>query len=572
MSMDSDADFSPDEEEEAKDYESHEHQPRQTTKIDYPEFEAPWSEGSSRGDDVADQEDRASQKRRASAAAVEPILKRHKGLFNNNYLDLLNEDIAEAANQVALGAEENLPPSQIGLTFWSPFEKKLFFEALTKLGKDEICGIAGRIRTKSEIEVRQYLTLVQDAVERRQQDGDEGLEYSMEMADHPAAVEISQPCCHALEEAADALSFRQERHEEIVEQKRWGECWNITPELARRIEGDHGITKDPIFASQHGLGFTEALRIKNFLQLSERMFMNASCAENNWQFVSEEPPTIRATALQDFHSLLVSITKKVVLTTLFLAESRIRAKRKVAPSARGLVRRKDVEAAIASLGMKQTRNEFWTTCARRLRLEVWNDELGPQDESSDESDGQPMSYDEVEKILRQEYNAPGPTDANGQHYPAGTISGNVESSESEDDDDNTVPKESDSESSIDPDAAEYEVNEEAKEVLRYSAYDFPETHRTREALRHRIRNEREQEAYADAKDARASWEAELEMWRLLQRQPPEPLLKPAPIDRGRRGVKGVENIYDVGRQWRQRLTFQSEWEMLGKSEMSSKKP
>ncbi|KAF9881357.1 DNA-binding protein [Colletotrichum karsti] len=568
--MDPNADFSLDEV-EARSYESHEDQLFQTTEVEFAEIGAPRSEELPDDDEAPDQDGRSSQKRRASAVAVEPVLKRHKGLFNNNYLDLLNEDIAEAANQIALGAEEDLPPSQLGLTFWTPFEKKLFFEALSKLGQDDICGIAGRIRTKSEIEVRQYLALLQDAVESREQDGNQGLEYSMEMENHPAAVEISLPCCHALEEAADALSFRQERHEEIVEQRRWGECWNITTELARRMEGGRGATKEPKFASQHGLGFTEVLRVKNFLQLSERIFMNASYAENNWQFVSEEPPTIRATALQDFHSLLVSVTKKVVLTTLFLAESRIRAKRKVAPSARGLVRRKDVEAAIASLGMEHSRNDFWTNCARRLRLEVWDDESESQVESTDVDEEQPLSYDEVEKVLRQKPNMTGPADTNGNLFTSGSIPRDAESSESEEDNDESASEQSDSESSVIMDEAEHEVNEEAKEVLKYSAYDFPETHRTREALRHRIRNEREQEAYADAEDARISCEAELEMWRLLQRQPPEPLVKPAPIERGRRGMKDVEDIYDVGRQWRQRLQFHSEWEMYGTSAVSAKK-
>ncbi|KAF4903901.1 RNA polymerase I-specific transcription initiation factor rrn5 [Colletotrichum fructicola] len=567
MSMDPDADFSPDEAGTGP----HEDIPLESTEVDL--LGAEVLRGSSDDDVASVNRGRSSQKRRASGTAVEPILKRHKGLFNNAYLDLLNADIADAVNQIEGGTEEELPPSQIGMTFWTPFEKKLFFEALARLGKDDLQGIAQRIRTKSEIEVRQYIALLQDAVERREREQDHRLEYLAELADYPAAVEISQPCCHALDEAADALSFRQERHEELAEQKKWGECWNITPELARRIEGGRGLKKDPDFANHHGLEFTELLRVKEFLRLPEEIFMNAPHAENNWQFVSEEPPSIRATALQDFHSLLASTTKKIVLTTLFMAESRIRAKRKVDPTVRGLVRRKDVDAAVASLGMKPNSNEFWVLCARRLRLEVVNDDVDVQDEgdvteSLDEEE-QPMSYDEVEQTLRQESGASDPSDAGSRSVTPGFKLETGESSESSEPDD-SASENSDSESSVMMDDAEFEVNEEAKEVLKYSAYDFPETHRTREALKHRIRNERGQEAYADAKDAKASYEAEAEMWRLLQRQPPEPLVKPTLAERGRRGMKDVEDIYDVGRQWRERLAFHSEWEMLGTANLLAK--
>ncbi|KAL0944232.1 DNA-binding protein [Colletotrichum truncatum] len=573
MSMDPEADY-PTDEGEIEGYSSHEIRPFHATEFSQSGLESRQADTSSDSEETVIRKSRPSQKRRAEGEAIEPILKRHKGHFNSKYLDLLNGDIVDAANQNAVSTADELPLSQIGLTIWTPFEKKLFFEALSKLGKDNLKGISDKIRSKSEVEVRQYITLLQDAIERREQEQERGLE-SLELAEYPAAVEISQPCCFALEEAADALSLRQERHEELVEQKRWGECWNITQELAKRIEGDHGLEKDPNFASNHGLAFTEVFRIKNFLQLPERMFMNAAYAENNWQYISEEPPTIRATAMQDFHSLLVSLTKKIVLTTLFMAESRIRAKRKVEPSTKGLVRRKDVEAAVASLGMKQDSNEFWVTSARRLRLEVWDEGPESPESTSQETDGeeQPMSYDEVEKALRQDLDITQLKHTEDTSQTRGTKVEDVEviASESEQDEE-AGSGHPDSDSSIPMNDAEHEVNEEAKEVLHYAAYDFPETHRTREALKHRIRNERAHEAYAEAEDAKASYETEMEMWRLLQRQPPESLVKPVSLNRSRRVMKNVEEIYDVGRQWRGMLTYHSEWEMLGASKLPTRKP
>ncbi|KAK1594417.1 uncharacterized protein LY79DRAFT_549692 [Colletotrichum navitas] len=566
MSMGSEAEFLHDEE-NIRDHADLDHSPSKRQRTQPREDESAFTPSSD--DDIDVYNSRSSHKRRALSEVIEPVLKRHRGAFNNNYLDLLNRDIEDVTKFSLDGEEEGLPPSQIGLTLWTPYEKKVFFEALSRLGKDNIRGIADRIRTKSEIEVRQYIALLADAIERRRQEQEGGLK-PLELTEYPAAVEMSLPCCHALDEAADALSFRQERHEELVEQKKWGECWNINLELARRIEGDHGRERDTTFASDHGLKFTELLCVKNFVRLPERIFMNASHAENNWQFVSEEPPTIRATALQDFHSLLVSVTKKLVLTTLFIAESRIRGKRKVAPSTRNLVRRKDVEAAVASLGMKQNSDEFWATCARRLRLEVWDDEA-EEDAGEEDENEESMAYDRVERVLRRESDVP-EDGAMEEGSPTPEIkSGDRESSESTDEEASGGEEPGDDADVAPLDDAEREVIEEAKEVLVYSAHDFPETHRTREALKNRIRNERTQEAQADAEDAKASYEAELEMWRLLQRQPPDSFVMPQIPERGCRAVGNVEDFYDSGRKWRERLTYHSEWEMLGTSQVQEKK-
>ncbi|KAK2023082.1 hypothetical protein LX32DRAFT_667631 [Colletotrichum zoysiae] len=557
------------EEENIDDYADLERSPSKRQRIQRREDESSYSGTPSSNDDIGAYDSRSSHKRRALSEVIEPVLKRHRGVFNNNYLDLLNRDIEDVTNFSVDREEEGLPPSQIGLTLWTPYEKKIFFGALSRLGKDNIRGIADRIRTKSEIEVRQYIALLADAIERRRQEQEGGLK-SLELAEYPAAVEMSLPCCHALDEAADALSFRQERHEELIELKKWGECWNINLELARRIEGDHGRERDPAFASDHGLAFTELLCVKNFVRLPERIFMNASHAENNWQFVSEEPPTIRATALQDFHSLLVSVTKKLVLTTLFIAESRIRGKKKVEPSTRNLVRRKDVEAAVASLGMKQNSDEFWATCARRLRLEVWDDEA-EEDAGEEDENEESMAYDRVENILRRKSDVP-EHGATEELSPTPEIKlGDRESSGSTDDEASGEEESGDDADATPLDDTEREVIEEAKEVLVYSAYDFPDTHRTREALKNRIRNERAQESQADAEDAKASYEAELEMWRLLQRQPPDSLAMLRIPERGCRAIGNVEDFYDAGREWRDRLTYHSEWEMLGISQVQEKK-
>ena len=77
--------------------------------------------------------------------------------------------------------------------------------------------------------------------------------------------------------------------------------------------------------------------------------------------------------MEDFYSLVQSITRRIIATTLTVANSRIR-RRKEFTSAK--VRPRDVKAAISSLGMNNDSRKFWATAARRLRLNVYNNENG----------------------------------------------------------------------------------------------------------------------------------------------------------------------------------------------------
>lgn len=346
------------------------------------------------------------RKRRATNQEINVPLKRMRSAFNAGYLDLLNQDISDAA--AAVSRNENsysrlaLEPSQIGALYWRVSEKEAFFSALGRLGRDDHAGIAARIGSKSPLEVAQFITLLSERDKARKDDRASWRE-TLRPVSIPAAAEISHKCCVALDGVADDLSVRQETHEQALEEKRWGaEHWLVTQSLvsaghadaatARKIEGE--------------LPFAKLFVLPNWLRLSERVFMNSTVPDCNWCHVSEEPPAIRATALSDFHELARSVTRRLVVTTLFMSESRIKARRAPTSRAKQAVKARDVQAAVESLNLKSDSHDFWARAARRLRLNVHGDGASQTDDeswaSSSPSDDEEEATDDEEEATDKE--------------------------------------------------------------------------------------------------------------------------------------------------------------------------
>lgn len=488
-------------------------------------------------------------KRPAEAEAPGPRpFKRARGDFRHQYLNLLNADIEDAAVRFVPHGQPSLGPSQIGLTMWTPLEKDIFFEALSRLGRDGIPEIARRIRSKSELEILQYLKVLDDGVAAR--DRNQELE-PLFPVDFPAAVEISPMCCNALEEAADAISIRQEQHEEACEERRWEGNWLITPFNHKHIES----------AKPPNLPSVELFRASSWLRLAERIFMNASFPENNWAHVADDNPSIRATAFEDFYSLAVSITKRLVATTIYVSESRIRAKRDLYPNTRPLIWPKDVEAAALSIGLKTNSRKFWAGCSRRLRLAVFDD-----DDDVDETEENILSYDDVEAAL-------GGSDEGAARRPEAEVE------ESDDDlmsisDTPSIEDVSGDEGVVinlegtpesaqpnEPPIDEEEIRRESMEIQLYTAMDLPKTTRTRQTLESRIKAELRHVAYADRMDARASYHEEKRLWAALGREPP---VRPAKVEQPPappRIKRTIDELCPAQEDWRRGLRYVSEWEL-----------
>ncbi|KAL1883809.1 hypothetical protein VTK73DRAFT_8345 [Phialemonium thermophilum] len=499
----------------------------------------------------------APYKRYADAPTAEDRpFKRVKSKFNHDYLNLLNIDIYDAATRYVPHEKPELECSQLGLSIWSSTEKEMFFEALARLGRDDIKGISRRVRSKSPLEVQQYLTILRGAVNKRKYNG--SLE-TMYPFDYPAAVEVSPQCCQALEDAADAVALRQERHEQTVEEKRWGDNWLITPFNYQSIQA----------SNPEDMPFIGLFRISSWLQLSERIFMNASYPEGNWQELSEDNPAIRATAFEDFYSLAVSITKRLVSATLYTSASRIQAKQAKDSRTKIFVRPADVEAAALSIGLKPNKQQFWAGCARRLRLAVYDDRNGESDEEP-ENNTEPdffLAYDAVEAALGGVVNSQSIEEDKqemgteiDESEPLSDTSYVYDSSDEEEEPSIATIQSPLREQPAGPEVDEDEVKQESKELLLYTAFDHPRTTHVKQAVESRIRSELQHVAHADAVDSYASYQEERRLWTMLGYKTPSELTKAEPSDSPPRRTHTVDELLPSRADWREKLTFVSEWE------------
>lgn len=486
----------------------------------------------------------------ASTLEFRPM-KQTRGSFNRDYLDLLNEDIKHAASQyvppnyVKIDGRSLLPPSQVGMTVWTAAEKEQFFEALGRLGRDNTEGIAQRIRTKSGMEVRQYMKLLQDALAHRQR---QNLLDPLEMAHIPAALELSHDCCQALEAVADNIALKQDKFENRAEKRQRGPEWLVTKKTEARELPDED-------AENATLNATSVFRTSEWLALSERFFMNAQTGEGNWRSVDGNTPSIRRTTLEDFQSLALTLTKRLVSASLYIAASRVRAERTFNPGVQDIVKEKDVHAAILSLGIAPRKLPL-TRTAQRLGLLIYKDPPKPDENDFREA----LDYEDVEDALGID-----------EELSFGRIGGHLERMAFSSDDSSTGSDISismsdtgedsaDEDQSIDDDSDIEDIKAEAEEAIFYSTVDPPQTERDKEALFRRITAERILERYADAVDAQASFQEEKRMWEMLGRQPPQDFTDPGPPPSARRHKITVDAGYSVGKDWRANTEVMSEWE------------
>jgi RNA polymerase I-specific transcription initiation factor RRN5 len=482
--------------------------------------------------------------------------KRLKSFYNDEYRLLLNDAIHDASTGMLEEDQDPLEGSQVGSSLWTPYEKAILFSALARLGRDDLRGISIRIGTKSESEVHDYVLLLHQGMRERQIKGAKLLQ-SVEL---PAALEISDECCAVLERAGDAITARQELAAKKVENKKWGDSSLLTKDEARwferRIRQKGGQDEvEEVFPA------VNLLNLHNWLELSRDVFMNPGLdhREDNWESIAEpgETPAIRATAFEDFHSLTVSFTARLISTTLFCTMSRLKA-RDANIVKHAEVRPADVDAAVKILGLKSDSNQFWINCARRCHLTIVNDESDEDEEeeefsTSTNEEADFMTYDAVESSLKETTRRSRSRSRSTSRAPPGSAltepfdflgsSPEYETSEYE-------TSESDIYTSADeeppPDSSERSDASEPsfREISR------PEGPQDLESS---------QDAYAEAIDIHASRTEEVRLWSMLRQAAPFEIdipsieyldpPRPVPIDIERR-------------EWRNHIDYWSQWETL----------
>lgn len=421
-------------------------------------------------------------------------LKRLRGFYNDDYRCLLNDTLGEIGKEAASGKLKALRGSQIGITVWSRKEKEIFFSALATKNRGDISGIAAIVGSKNELEVHVYLQLLQKAImehhlyDRRQQ--------LLGQSDIPGAFEISKDCCDALDLAADALGVLQEKKEQELEMEKYGELGLLNARYAQWVE-DHLYDGEYDESEKPQVSFAaEILNLKSHLTLSARLFMNSTDPEYNWRSYSDRAgsPSILHTAFADIQNIAISVTRRLIQSSLFFAMSRLRATGSSNYMHQQLVRRRDVTTALNVLGMKHDAGSYWVGVAKRCKLDVYED-LKPKT-----AKGKKLSYAEVEKRLGQACKYKNRSDT-------------------------ATPQENDPSSPAslhENDLSMSDYPSEGNTNITASPYDSDlslESRKNHTSTQKRL--EKAQVTYSEALDLQASQYEEKRLWQLLGQEPPE---------------------------------------------------
>ena len=433
-------------------------------------------------------------------------VKRLKPFYNDKYRVLLNSIVKDITSRDSSNVAP-LPPNQIGVTIWSPEEKATFFLVLARRGRHDIKGIAADIGSKSESEVYTYLELLQNAT--GEQNAHVHRKQLLKIDDMEPALEVSQQCCAALDLAAEAVSVLQYKEEEKTERQEHASLSLLTPTLAKWANRSLHAGEEGEQEVLQAVPAATLLNLRSFLTLSKRVFMNSSVTENNWRTYAErrQSPSITYTAFSDTHTLAITLTRRVIQSSLFFAMSRIRTMEKSGYyTPKQHVKARDVVAALNVLGMEANGRKTWIGTARKCRLHVY------ENVRRRKAQGKRYNYDEVEAILSKEN-----LGSRGRYRSRSA--GNEDISQPSTDKSNPssaedVPGESNSSS----DDSSTDKSGSSLSDDGASSPDLPSSPSSKHSLTQQ-RLEQVEDAYLEASDQQASKEEEKRLWEILGEDP-----------------------------------------------------
>ena len=334
------------------------------------------------------------KRKRSASQDSNTRLSRRRRHYNTKYHTLFNQMVRDLRIDAREFDEDDLHTSQIGITKWSPQEKDQLFRGLARYGRDNLLAIAALIESKTELEVHIYLRLLQEASTKQHLFGEK--HSLIRPADIPAALDVSEECNHALDKAADALEALQQRCEAQEEKQKHADLWRLDQKTAGWVNRCLREGEERRIIIHEQLPAAELLDLGSFLKLSANIFMNSSEPSSNYRsFVPHsEKPSIMFTAFAELYTLVLSITKRLVQSSLFFAMSRLRATQSSSYAHSRLVKKADIRVALKAVGMKNNATDYWVQVPRRCRLNVY-------DQSSTKYSGEVMEYNEIERLLTQ---------------------------------------------------------------------------------------------------------------------------------------------------------------------------
>ncbi|EGE77900.1 hypothetical protein BDDG_00837 [Blastomyces dermatitidis ATCC 18188] len=470
-------------------------------------------------------------------------------LPSDSYVELFNDFVHSAVDRGVDASGSGFATSQLGIITWSSKEKEMLFNALERKGKDRIPEIASLLGSKSEMEIRDYLAALHRGLESQQLKTRYGK--PLILSDVPAASEISEECCQALEDNALALSRQDEQTKNTMGRRKYGDMWLVDRHVAAMVENeldaergrsDDGGNEAP--DNSHPppsiIATSQLLNAGNWVLLSERIFMNAgqNRIEDNWYHLSVdgETPSLTCEAFSDFYALAVSLTRRLVHSSIFFAMSRLRSLQRGGYERAKLIRREDVGAAVDILRMSHNSRQFWIGAPRRHNLDVADIRHRKGCKPL------PLTYNEVEEELSLE-------GTRSRTSRASSVALSVAVSENQSEAEESPGKDSVS-----------GVSDPSTPSKTTSDDDEDESHLDPE------------EIHAASMDQKSSRIEELRLWKLLNQSPPRSLLpehEDSDIEMGGDDKIAVVRLSGTQKSkqdlidWRDRVLYRSEWEEFG---------
>ncbi|KAL8798934.1 MAG: hypothetical protein Q9200_007665 [Gallowayella weberi] len=384
------------------------------------------------------------------------------------------------------------------------------------------------IGTKGEPEVRAYVQALQAASTKQHMYGDR--RSLVGAADIPAAAEISQECCNSLEQAADALATLQQKHEEHFQKQKHADLWKLDQGKARWVEQRLRESEEGEAEVCEKVPAAEVLKLNELIKLSQNIFMNGGNIDSNWRSfcTKNESPAILHTAFSDLHSVVMSITRRLVQSSLFFAMSRLRAAKSSTYTPQPAVKHCDVLAALKILGMKENSRDTWAHVARRCGLEVY-------DHAYESHSRRKMEYGEVERILT-----------------GGEITIGENPFPTRDNENRSLDHDSTEDASSDHDSAS------SAGISRISHHSSVRSSPTADRSKPADKLGMKIDAYLNYIDQKASREEEIRLWNLLGKNPPPNVLSGEATQMENTGPyrHGRDDLDD----WRAWTNHRPEWE------------
>jgi RNA polymerase I-specific transcription initiation factor RRN5 len=463
------------------------------------------------------------------------------------------QDMKEGAEYTLLKESgDSYQVSQHGSVVWTSTEKEVFFNVLDRKGKGSIKELAAAIGTKSELEVMAYIRLLHKALEA-QYISDKHVERMPVLGDVPAALEVSRECCELLEEYAEVMVYQESLIGNKAGEKHHGDNWLITTARAQDLVDDKDDTARGDLRLAAGL-----FNLPDWIRLSQVLFMNfnGSKADDNWwNLVSRtdnmtlNTASMTADSVVDFYSLAVSVTRRLIQSSLFFAMSRLRSANRSGRDRKGHVRLQDVRAAIEVLNMKHRRPNF-VDIARRNEIVI-------EDVHNRKGWVAPVfSYEEAEEIIdKSEW---------FRYRKDGSMYRDGNDEEDSDDEMDIDDDEADSDASLEPDLpseSEHDPGpEDVDDVAARESSDLSSPLASEDEL-----EMDPEEEHAELADESASRRHELDLLRLMEQPLPSVLderLKAEETEEKSR-LQPERRIRDDLLDWRDRTLYRSEWEEYG---------